>query len=439
MKQVPSTMSGVVVTIAKALPVVVRPSELELGTPPPSDTIALSPFDRLVPPIPVSSLFVFDRTIDEPVETIKRALSRALAHYRPVAGRLAGDGSIACTDEGVTFVAASASCSLEEATAALQHMDLTVLYPGLLCRDADPLLLLQVTEFACGGFVVGVSSNHVIADGAGTVQFLQAVAELARGISPPSCLPIRSWDDSLPVPTASTVAAQKSAIKHEPPRLAHLDIVVPSSLISCIKAGGLGSYGEHCTALDAVMAVLWRCRTRAAMSASEDEAPAPLKFVCSMRAYVGAPSGYYGNCIRAQVVPATAGAVANSCIGDLVRLIRRAKEKIPDLLSTGGGGGDGDGRGVADAADHQAQAPLWYEAFSVTDWRYLGLDAADFGGGAPARVLWHAKRIMEPGCVVCPPRRAGRDGGVDVSSVFVKPEHVDTFLGELARLAASAE
>ena len=69
----------------------------------------------------------------------------------------------------------------------------------------------------------------------------------------------------------------------------------------------------------------------------------------------------------------------------------------------------------------------------------IGLDAIDFGSCAPARVLWHAKRIMEPGCVVCPPRRAGRDGGVDVSTVFVKPEHVDAFLGELARLAASAE
>ena len=97
----------------------------------------------------------------------------------------------------------------------------------------------------------------------------------------------------------------------------------------------------------------------------------------------------------------------------------------------------GSGSRVADAAaDHQAQAPLWYEAFSVTDWRYSGLDAVDFGSGAPARVLWHAKRIMERGCVVCPPRR---DGGLDLSTVFVKPEHVDAFLGELARLAASAE
>ena len=134
MKQVPSTTSGVGV-LRPCLWLSARRS-WSLGRRRPATPFALSPFDRLVPPIPVASLFVFDRTVDEPVLTVKRALSRALAHYRPVAGRLAGDGSIACTDEGVPFVAASASCSLEEATPALEQMDLAVLYPGLLCRDA---------------------------------------------------------------------------------------------------------------------------------------------------------------------------------------------------------------------------------------------------------------------------------------------------------------
>ncbi|CAN6248194.1 unnamed protein product [Urochloa humidicola] len=433
-------MSGIMVS--KASPVVVRPSsELELGTPKlPSDTVALSPFDRLVPPIPAMSLFVFDHPIGEPAETIKRALSRALAHYRPVAGRLDGAGGIACTDEGVTFVAASASCPLRDVTAAaLLETDLAVLYPGypgLLCREADRLLMVQVTEFTCGGFVVGVTSNHVLSDGAGMAQFLHAIAELARGVAPsPSRLfPIRSWDggsscQSLPAPALAVPKSPATIQREPPPRLARVDVVIPSGLIHRVKAGGFG--GEPCTALDAVMAVLWRCRTRAAFCAGDADSPAPLKFVCNMRALAGAPAGYYGNCIRAQVVTATAGAVAGGSVGDLVRLIRRAKERIPDLLS---------GSRVA-AAEQAPAPPVWYEAFSVTDWRYLGLDAVDFGSGAPARVLWHIKRILEPGCVVCPPRRGGRDGGggVDVSSMFVKPEHADAFLGELASLAASAE
>lgn len=171
--------------------------------------------------MPATSLLVFDCTIDEPVETIKRALSIALTHYCPITGRLDGAGGIACTDEGVTFVGPAASCALNEATVALPEMDLAVCYPGpgLLSRDADPLLLVQVTEFACSGFVVGVTSNHVVADGAGMAQFLRAVGELAREISPSSCLPVRSWDESLPV-WSTVLAAKASTMEHEPQHLA---------------------------------------------------------------------------------------------------------------------------------------------------------------------------------------------------------------------------
>jgi hypothetical protein len=50
----------------------------------------------------------------------------------------------------------------------------------------------------------------------------------------------------------------------------------------------------------------------------------------------------------------------------------------------------------------------------------------------------YGDRNVVPSCVLCPPCTLGNkdDGGVSVSSMFVKPEHVDTFLGELASLAA---
>ncbi|KAL6650263.1 hypothetical protein ACP70R_009188 [Stipagrostis hirtigluma subsp. patula] len=413
-------MSGVAVT--KSSPVVIRPSESEpaTATPSPAATVALSSFDRCIPPVPVTSLFAFHGAIHEPVETIKRALSRALAYYRPLAGRLDGAGGIACTGEGVTFVGAAASCALEEAIAALQQMDLAVRYPGELCRDADPLLLVQVTQFSCGGFVVGVTWNHVAADGIGMGQFLQAVGEVARRVSPPSVVPVRNWDGSLP---SSTVTAQTPTIQVR--YMARQDITVPSSLISRIKAGG-----EPCTVFEAVAAVLWRCRTRAALSPDDDpKSPAPLLFLCNVRKHVGARPGYYGNCVATQLVPATSGEVANSSIGDLVRRIRRAKGRVLDLLSNSSVGGE----------EEEGQAPLWYRAFAVTSWRNLGLELADFGGGAPARVLWHGERTTVPGCVVCPPCKAGRGDGVEVSSLSVKPEHADAFLRELGRLAAPAE
>jgi hypothetical protein len=69
----------------------------------------------------------------------------------------------------------------------------------------------------------------------------------------------------------------------------------PSRCVNRIKAGFVD---EHCpcTVLEAVMAVLWQCRTRVAMPAAS-EAPVPLLFPVNVRKQVGAKPGYYGNCI----------------------------------------------------------------------------------------------------------------------------------------------
>ncbi|OEL15950.1 hypothetical protein BAE44_0023032 [Dichanthelium oligosanthes] len=169
-------MSAAVVT--KSSPVLVVPSESATATPPVAgDTVALSSFDLCMLPFPMKLLLAFDRPIHQPVEMIKRALSRALAHYHPVAGRLDGNGGIACTGEGVAFV----------------------------------------TEFSCGGFAVGVTWNHVLADGARIRQFLRGVVELATGVSPPSVVLVRHRDDSLVGLPASMVAAQRSTVDNDGP------------------------------------------------------------------------------------------------------------------------------------------------------------------------------------------------------------------------------
>ncbi|CAO2200650.1 unnamed protein product [Urochloa humidicola] len=438
--------AGVVVT--KSSPVTVVPSESEPATPQHGDTVSLSSFDKCVVPFPVTTLLVFDRPIHEPAETVRKALSRALAHYRPVAGRLAagpdgGELHLACTDDGVTFVAASAGCVLdveELATSVALLKDLALYYPGDLCRNGEPLLLVQVTEFSCGGFVVGATWNHIVADGAGMGQFLQAVGELVRGVSPPSVVPVRRWDDSLPGLPPSMVAAQRSTMDHEPQDLAYLDVTVPASLIGRVRAESGG-----CTVFEAVTAVLWRCRTRAAARAmsqgGDPEALAPLAFPCNMRAHASAGDGYYGNCVTVQTVPATRAAVASGSVGDLVRLIRRAKERAPDILCRSRSSsiiGDG-GQGITGddgAAEEQPQLG-WYDAVVVVSWRNLGFDEVDLGAGTPARVMWYGERNVA-GCVVCPPGNGREDGGVRVSAIFVKPEHIDAFLGELASLAASS-
>ncbi|KAL6841135.1 hypothetical protein ACP4OV_029104 [Aristida adscensionis] len=440
------------ITVTKSSPVLVGPAK----APPAAPTvrhIGLSSFDKAVAFLPMTAVYVFDGAIHEPAETVRRALSRALVHYFPIAGRavVGADGElrIACTCDGVAFVAATASCSLEDVKlfdppfAELTKEMLTGYGPEG-CRESDPLMLMQVTEFAGGGFVVGVTRNHVICDGKGLAQFMKAVGELAQGLPQPSVLPASRGGESLPELPPLVVAVEKAMVRLEPQSFVNLDITVPSSLINRIKAefvAGGDADEPYCSLYEAVVAVLWQCRTRAVMSESDDpDTPAPLVFAANVRRLVGAGDGYYGNCITSAVIAPTRSEVAGGDIKDVVRLIKRAKKLIPDQFrKVAGAGGEENGHGVqqqqgGSMGKLDPDALLGYNALVVTSWRGLGHDAVDFGGGGggPVRVMCPQEHTAVPLCVACLPCK-GKDGA-DVSALCVRAEHAAAFLGELAKL-----
>ena len=49
---------------------------------------------------------------------------------------------------------------------------------------------MQVTRLKCGGFIFAVRFNHAMTDCFGMVQFIRAIAEMARGALAPSILPV---------------------------------------------------------------------------------------------------------------------------------------------------------------------------------------------------------------------------------------------------------
>ncbi|KAG5524486.1 hypothetical protein RHGRI_031223 [Rhododendron griersonianum] len=85
------------------------------------------------------------------VRVIREGLAKALSFYYPFAGRLVEGPNrkllVDCTSEGVLFVEADA----------------------------------EVTRFRCGGFAFALRLNHTMNDGAGFVQFLNAIAEFTKG------------------------------------------------------------------------------------------------------------------------------------------------------------------------------------------------------------------------------------------------------------------
>ncbi|KAM0892490.1 hypothetical protein ACQ4PT_025711 [Festuca glaucescens] len=403
------------VAISKSPPVVVQPSEPVTST---SD-INLSSYDRHLVSRPATAFFVFERPMHEPVETIKRGLSRALLDYYPIAGRLAagataGDVVIKCTGEGVSFVAASTSCAIKDvkdlSDPSLKE-ELGVFYDGR-CRYSDPLVLMQVTVFSCGGFVLCVTWNHSVADGVGMGQFMQAVGELSRGVPSPSVVPVRQPDSLIlgPPPVFTKIMQLLGSL--QPTQLALLDITIQSSLIRRIKDkySSMNS-GQPCTVFEAVAAVLWWCRARAI--SSDPEALTVLFFPTNARAYAGAKEGYYGNCLVWRLATATTHAVANGDVMDLVKMIHAAKDRVPDQSDM----------------EELLHLPDWYDLLRITSWRNIGFQTPDFGAGTPTRVMAHSPPQRDlPKCTACIPSM----DEYNVLSTCVKEDHTSAFLYELA-------
>nr|CAB3463438.1 unnamed protein product [Digitaria exilis] len=354
-----------------------------------------------------TSFHVFEHPIHEPAETIRHALSRALVHYYPIAGRVSvgdDDVKISCTGDGVAFFAAAASCDLRD----VRFLDVD---------DIDGSC--HVTEFACGGYVLGVTTNHVIADAFGLAQFLQAVGEHARGVPSPSvAVPVRH-DASLPdIPQLlPAMPRSPSTLKHVD--FAYTDRTIPWSFINRVKAEFMS-----CTVFEVVAAAIWQCRARA-IGAAHD-AQAPLVFTANVRKHVGAKDGYYGNCVTSQVVAATSGAVASSAIVDLVKLIKDAKERLTTstLLAAE----------QAIMTEEIADALCGYDALFVSSWGGIGLDGVDFGGGKPARVVPNMERTVVPFCWPCLPCSKKDHHGSNVIACCVTQVHVDEFHSQLDRL-----
>ncbi|XP_047963825.1 benzyl alcohol O-benzoyltransferase-like [Salvia hispanica] len=282
----------------------------------------------------------------DPVKIIRKAISKALVFYYPLAGRLRERTCrklvVECTGQGVVFVEA-------DADATLQHLGVDALYPpfpnsndlvldvpnNLGILDDIPLMFIQVTRMKCGGFIFSNCFNHTMGDGIGISQFLSAVGELARGASAPSIRPV--WDrhllTAMEPPRVSfahreyDVATGTSSGTYAP-----LDQMVQRSFyfspaqISALRHS-LPPHLQRCSKFDIVAGCVWRCQT-IALSPKPDE---EIRFSCvtDNRNQINPPLpiGYYGNVIAFPVAVTTAGELSKNPLHYAVELVTKAKRE----------------------------------------------------------------------------------------------------------------
>ncbi|TKY61653.1 3'-N-debenzoyl-2'-deoxytaxol N-benzoyltransferase [Spatholobus suberectus] len=358
----------------------------------PLTTLDLSVIDRLtVLRCNARTLHVFKHG-PEAARVIREALSKALVPYYPLAGRLTesqpGCLQIECSGDGVWYVEASSDCTLHSLNFFddVQSIPYDDLLPDAIpeSQRIDPLVQMQVTQFGCGGFVIGLIFCHSICDGLGAAQFLNAIGELARGLEKPSIEPV--WHrEFFPSPQTPQETAFPPILPPPPQmpdyKLEHANIDMPMDPINRVKREFQQVTGLTCSAFEIVAAACWSTRTRAIQF--EPNTQLKLVFFANCRHLLdpALPSGFYGNCFFPVTITASCGLLKQATTVSVVKLIQEAKAKLPVEF-----GKYLEGERLKNGEDPFAP-PLTYTTLFISEWGRLGFNHVDYRWGPPVHVV----------------------------------------------------
>ncbi|KAK1260024.1 Omega-hydroxypalmitate O-feruloyl transferase [Acorus gramineus] len=341
-------------------------------------------------------------------DALKRALSRVLVLYYPLAGRLAvgADGKlyVECTGEGAVMVEAEADCALEEVGDGIARLGRLVFDAAdAQCVLEVPLLVAQVTKFKCGGFTLGLGMSHCMLDGVAAMDFINSWSETTRGL--PLSLPpfldrtlLKSRDPPLidhhpHLEFAEIDDVSDTCALHAFQPLLHRSFPFDPAKLARVKSRRAG----ECTTFEALAGFVWRARTCALKVRPEQRVK--LLFAVNGRARFvpPLPKGYFGNGIVLTCSVCEAGVLTGSPLGFAVGLVQMVT--------------DGYMRSAIDYFEATRARPSLVGTLLLTTWSRLSLDTTDFGWGEPT---WSGPVALPEKEVVLFLSRGKEKKGIDV-------------------------
>ncbi|KAF3329477.1 salutaridinol 7-O-acetyltransferase-like protein [Carex littledalei] len=237
-------------------------------------SISLSLLDQLSPPTYIHILLFYSTYLPDTPEKLKSSLSQTLKYFYPLAGRIKetdkGKLHVECNDEGVelneTRVTGVNLESICQGPAVELFNELLPIKKSMFdYRENDPLLAVQINVLDGGGFVLGLSICHLIADGASLSMFINWWSRTARGFTEnllPASLPPRFDCASVFPPKEMTQnTPHKRSTEDSGPNqdVAIRCFRIDSKAMERLKQVSVG----QSTRVEAVSALVWRCIKRA--------------------------------------------------------------------------------------------------------------------------------------------------------------------------------
>lgn len=264
-----------------------------------------------------------------------------------------------------------------------------------------------MTRFKCGGFTVGMASNHCMMDGRSATEFINSWAETSRGKAlnaspfldrsvmasrkPPTIKfthdEFREIDDT----SNMTILYQKEqmvykSFKFDPERLDKLKKKV-------IDEGSV----NNCTTFTVLTALVWRSRSKALKMESNQETKLMLAVDIRSKLNPPLPKGFFGNGIILASCTASAGELTGKSLSFAVELIQSSIKMVTDDFI----------RSAIDYFEATKARPILTATLVISTWTKLPFNATDFGWGEP----------VQTGCVTLPEREvalflsSGREKG----------------------------
>ncbi|CAH1446506.1 unnamed protein product [Lactuca virosa] len=343
-------------------------------------------------------------------EKLKSALSEALVVYDFLAGRLrlnldAQRFEFDCNGVGARFVVGSSEFELHEIG------DLVYPNPGfrqLVQKSYDdlaihdrPLCIIQLTSFKCGGFAIGVATNHATFDGISFKTFLQNLASLAAD-KPLATTPCN--DRRL------LAARSPPQIQFDHPELFKIPtgIDLPSPTVFDTPEGELDfkifnltsndiaylkqkakdepfSTNAKITGFNVVAAHVWRCKALSSGTNYDPERVSTVLYAVDVRSRLGLPPSYAGNAVLSAYASARCKEIEEGPLSKLVEMVTEGTKRMTGEYA----------QSVIDWGEVNKGFPNG--EFLISSWWRLGFADVEYPWGKPrysCPVVYHRKDII---------------------------------------------